>query len=55
MGMEKNKARDLRKNQTDAEQRIWNHLRLRQMGAINFEDNSQLENILSTLFVLKND
>ena len=36
MGMEKSKARDLRKNQTDAEQRIWNHLRLRQMGGYKF-------------------
>jgi very-short-patch-repair endonuclease len=34
--MEKNRARELRKNQTDAEQKIWNHLRLRQMEGYKF-------------------
>jgi very-short-patch-repair endonuclease len=36
LGMEKNKAKDLRKNQTEAEQRIWSHLRLKQMGGFKF-------------------
>ncbi len=29
-------ARDLRKNMTDAERRLWNHLRLRQIGQCRF-------------------
>jgi very-short-patch-repair endonuclease len=34
--MEKNRARELRKSQTDAEKMLWNHLRLRQMGDYKF-------------------
>jgi very-short-patch-repair endonuclease len=35
-GMEKNRARELRKNLTDAEKMLWNHIRLRQMGDYKF-------------------
>lgn len=34
--MDKIKARELRKNLTDAEQTLWRHLRLRQLGGYKF-------------------
>ena len=34
--MNNNKARALRKNSTDAERRLWQHLRLRQIGGYKF-------------------
>lgn len=38
VGMKTNriKARELRKNSTDAEKKLWNHLRLRQLGGYKF-------------------
>ena len=35
-GMNNNKARALRKNSTDTERRLWQHLRLRQIGGYKF-------------------
>ena len=38
MGMKTNriKARELKKNPTEAEKKLWNHLRLRQLGGYKF-------------------
>ena len=45
-GMNKLKARDLRKNLTDAERILWRHLRLRQMGAFKFRRQQPIDNYI---------
>ena len=45
-GMNKRKARDLRKNLTDAERFLWQHLRLRQMGKFKFRRQQPIDNYI---------
>ena len=45
-GMNKLKARDLRKNLTDAERILWQHLRLRQMGEFKFRRQQPIDNYI---------
>jgi very-short-patch-repair endonuclease len=35
-GMDRSKAQELRKNPTEAERKLWQHLRLRQLGGYKF-------------------
>jgi very-short-patch-repair endonuclease len=44
--MNKLKARDLRKNLTDAERILWQHLRLRQMGEFKFRRQQPIDNYI---------
>ena len=44
--MNQSKARDLRKNLTEAERLLWKHLRLRQMGNFKFRRQQPIDNFI---------